>query len=243
MPPALPPAFTPQAIGQPQGGNAFMPPPPLQPIDNGGYPIGSGNGSDPVFQTNPNAPFGGSNIGNNLGNDAPFGAIPTDTPQTPTVVGPFGQPSSGGGGATSFVSGSGQATLTDPGINWSQYSAGQTNPMTSMIASKFGKGAPGGPPTDESLGGSLPGYARGINRVPAFRPFPQQNLVAGLQKPVRLGMLHPYARGASNVPGTFIGRDSVPAMLEPGEAVVNRGAMARPGMRAKVAYLNRIGRH
>lgn len=32
-------------------------------------------------------------------------------------------------------------------------------------------------------------------------------------------------------------------MLEPGEAVLNRGAMQQPGMRAKVAYLNRLGIH
>jgi hypothetical protein len=74
-----------------------------------------------------------------------------------------------------------------------------------------------------------------------FRQLPLQSLVLGLRKPLRLGGAHPYVHGTAHVPGKFIGRDSVLSMLEPGEAVVNRGAMQQPGMRAKIAYLNRLG--
>jgi hypothetical protein len=65
-------------------------------------------------------------------------------------------------------------------------------------------------------------------------------LVLGAHLARHLGVPSP-AKPQTSPLGLAQGTDTVPAMLTPGEAVLNRGAASMPGVRAGVAYLNRLG--
>lgn len=95
-------------------------------------------------------------------------------------------------------------------------------------------------PTPRPDGGvTVPAFAKGTAMVPA----PSANFMAAQGTPAGGKGLKMFvaAGGRTRVPGQGSGKvDTVPAMLAPGEAVLNKGAAEHVG-RGKIVKLNKIG--